>query len=117
MIAVVLIAGGLGAVARYVVTRAVPTPWGVLAVNAIGSLLAGALLGFADAADLEPVVLQVLFSGFLGGLTTFSTFAVESVELLRDGRLRDAVLSVVANLVLGAGLALGAHTLIVALVG
>lgn len=113
-VAALLVAGGLGAVARHLVTRALPTPWGVLAVNAVGSLLTGVLLGLADAAGLDPVVLQVLLSGFLGGLTTFSTFAVETIELLRDGRLRIALLSTTANLALGTGLALAAYAVVVA---
>ncbi len=112
-----LVAGGLGAVLRFLVTRSVRTPWGVLAVNAVGSAFAGALLGAADAAALDPDTIRVLLGGFAGGLTTFSTFTVETVELLRDGRARTALVSIAANLTLGCGLAIAAFAITAGLLG
>ncbi|WP_207454992.1 fluoride efflux transporter FluC [Herbiconiux sp. SYSU D00978] len=101
MIALVtVVAAALGAVLRQLVTVALPAPWGVLAVNAVGSALAGAVVAIAPA-DLR----LVLVTGLAGGLTTFSTFSLETVELALEGRWRVAVASVAANLVLGIGLA------------
>lgn len=117
IIVAVLIAGGLGAVLRFLVTRSVRTPWGVLVVNAVGSALAGALLGAADAASLGHDVTRVLLGGFAGGLTTFSTFTVETVERLRDGRGRTALVSIAANLALGCGLAVAAFAITATLAG
>ena len=107
-----LVAGALGALARYGVTRAVAAgrgprviPWAVLIVNVIGSVLAGAL--FSVAGDLQYVVL----GGFAGGLTTFSTWTVETVQQVLAGRIGSAVLSVAANLVLGIAAAVAGYQL------
>jgi len=72
----------------------------VLVVNVVGSAIGGVLLA-TTSGDLR----LVLLTGFCGGLTTFSTFSVETVQLVLDGKSRVAVLSVVANLVLGIGAA------------
>ena len=100
MIALVLIAGALGAVIRFLVVRLVPVPWAVLAVNVAGSLAGGVLIG-ATSGDLQ----VILLTGFCGGLTTFSTFTVETVQLVLEGQTRKAVLSVGLNVVLGVGAA------------
>lgn len=75
-------------------------PIGTLAVNAIGGLLAGmAFVAFARYPN-EPLRL-LLVTGFLGGLTTFSTFSAESLSLLEKGRFDLAALHTTAH-VLGA---------------
>jgi CrcB protein len=92
----VVVAGALGAVIRYLIGRVGATtswPWPVLLVNVVGSLLAG----IAIHTDLALVVV----TGFAGGLTTFSTFSVETVQLAGDGRWRAAVANVATNLALG----------------
>lgn len=100
-----LVAGGLGAVLRHLVTRRMRVPWGVLAVNAVASLFAGAVLGAADAAAVDPELVHLLVAGFAGGLSTFSTLAVESVQLVQERRTWIALASTAANLVLGTGAA------------
>jgi CrcB protein len=94
-------AGALGALARYGVSTWCagrgPLPWAVLVVNVIGSGAAGVTLGL----PLDPVVQLVVVSGFCGGLTTFSTLSVETVQLALDGHRRAAALSVTLNMVLG----------------
>ena len=113
-----LAAGALGAVARYLVSVlavrraaargvAAPFPWAVLIVNAVGSAVGGAVLGLAQAGALTADVRLILLSGFCGGLTTFSTFGVETVQLVIDGRVRVAVVSVASNVVVGVAAALG----------
>ena len=92
-------AGILGAVLRYLVTTFTPR-WGVLVVNVVGSFLGGIAL-----AALSGDARLILLTGFCGGLTTFSTFSVETIQAVLDGRVRRAVLSVTANLVLGVGAA------------
>lgn len=107
MIAVAVLAGALGAAARWGVAlafaRADRFPWAVLLVNAVGSGLAGAVLGLAERAALGEDLRLVLLSGVCGGLTTFSTFSVETVQLVQERKAAAAVLSVAANLVLGVG--------------
>ncbi|MET1042773.1 MAG: CrcB family protein [Microbacteriaceae bacterium] len=112
----VAVAGGLGATLRYLATLVLPLPWGVLAVNTVGSAVAGVALALADAAAISGDIRLVLVTGFAGGLTTFSTFSVETIELARDGRWRTATLNVVASLAAGIGLALGGYALTAALI-
>jgi len=100
VIALVLAAGALGAVIRFLVARLLPAPWAVLAVNALGSLVGGVLIG-ATSGDLQ----LILLTGFCGGLTTFSSFTVETVQLVLAGRTQKALLNVGLNLVLGIGAA------------
>lgn len=114
VVIVVMVAGGLAAVARYLVAllfagRAMLLPWAVLLVNIVGSALGGVVLGFG--AELDPVIQLVLLTGVAGGLTTFSTLSVETVQLALGGRWGAAVLNIAANLVLGIGAAFVGFTL------
>ena len=112
----VLVAGAGGAVLRYALSRALPVrpgrlPGGILIVNVAGSALAGALIGLAERAALDGDLRLILITGFCGGLTTFSTWSVETIELLNGGRWRAAVLNVVLTITLGLGAAAGAYLL------
>lgn len=89
-------AGALGALARYLVGRAgarAAWPWPVLLVNVVGSLVAGVAM--------HTDVAVIVVTGFAGGLTTFSTLSVETVQLVSQGRGRAAAASVVLNVALG----------------
>ncbi|MEM0915185.1 MAG: CrcB family protein [Planctomycetota bacterium] len=83
------IGGAAGAVGRYGISLAVnrlhdhPLPWGTVAVNAIGSLTFGLLWAWFGG-DLKHPMAVLLLGGFLGGFTTFSTFAFESQHLLQN---------------------------------
>ncbi|MCW4385508.1 CrcB family protein [Salinibacterium sp. SYSU T00001] len=109
----VMLAGGLGALLRYGVSLAQGPqprfPWAVLVVNVVGSALGGVVLGLGE--GLEPGIRLVLLTGFAGGLTTYSTFAVETVQLVLDGKAARAAASVAGNLVLGVGTAAVAFVL------
>ena len=62
-------------------------PWGTLAVNVAGSLAFGVLAGLARSRGLlGPVQESILLVGLLGGFTTYSSFAFQTVELLAAGR-------------------------------
>ena len=62
-------------------------PPGTLAANLLGGYLVGLAVGlFALLPDLSPQVRLFVITGFLGGLTTFSTFSAEVVEQLQQGR-------------------------------
>jgi CrcB protein len=90
MIVLVALAGGVGAVLRFVVdslvARAVRTrvPMGALVVNVTGSFLLGLLVATAPAGDAR----AVLGAGLLGGYTTFSAASLEAVDLARAGGRR-----------------------------
>ncbi len=62
-------------------------PWGTLAANLIGGYLVGVCVGvFQQMPDLDPVWRLALVTGFLGALTTFSSFSAEVVSMLQSGR-------------------------------
>lgn len=74
-------------------------PPGTLAANLIGGYLVGvALVFFTQQAHLPPEWRLFVITGFLGGLTTFSTFSGEVMRLLQDGRLAWAVAAMAAHL-------------------
>lgn len=112
----VIVAGAVGAVVRYAMSRAFPVrprrlPGGILLVNVVGSAIAGAVVGLAERTALGEEVRLVLITGFCGGLTTFSTWSVETVELADARRWRAAILNVTLTLVLGIGAAASAYLL------
>lgn len=106
----VFLGGGIGASARYLTTLAAGKllgadfPWGTMIVNLAGCFLIGVALALAEKTDLMQPQLRLFFvTGFLGGLTTFSSYAMESVVAARGG-LAVPLLNIVLNNV--AGLAL-----------
>jgi len=103
-------AGFFGAVSRYLVGgwvyRMLPSsfPFGTLAVNIIGSLLLGAVFQLGtERAVLSPEVRVAIGTGFLGAFTTFSSFSLETVNLLKEGSLLLATLNVGGNVLLCLG--------------
>ncbi|HVX23390.1 MAG TPA: fluoride efflux transporter CrcB [Acidimicrobiales bacterium] len=108
IIVVALAFGGvLGAVSRYALSLALPTettrfPWGTFLINVSGS----AVLGFILVLVIEQfprgrLARPVIGTGFIGAYTTFSTFMVETVELIRDGRPGTAVAYLAASVLAG----------------
>ena len=118
-IALAVALGGLiGAPARNIVDTWVTDrvtgdlPWGTAAVNVSGSLVLGVITGLLLDHHVGPVPRALLATGFCGAYTTFSTFTYESMELLEDGRLAEAVLNMFGSLAVGlaaaaAGVAIG----------
>jgi CrcB protein len=114
----VLGAGAVGAVARWLVTKlfaGARFPVAVLVVNVVGSAVGGALLALSVSAGISADLRLILLTGLCGGLTTFSTFSVETVQLVLAGRTKTAVASVLANLTLGLFFAGLAHALTLAI--
>ena len=75
-------------------------PWGTLAANLSGGYLVGLILAWAHHADLAPFWRLILVTGFLGALTTFSSFSAEVVEMALADRW-GAALSTAALHLLG----------------
>jgi CrcB protein len=110
-ILIVAVGGAVGSVARYKLggfalhhTQAWNFPVSTFAVNVAGCLVIGILAALVEHHDLfSPSVRLLLFTGLLGGFTTFSAFGYESVFLLRRGLLSVAaayvLLSVVGGLI------------------
>jgi fluoride exporter len=113
------LAGAAGALSRYWLGGAVARwtgaafPWGTLAVNALGCLLFGFFWSLAEERMLIGAAARtVILIGFMGAFTTFSSFAFETVELLRDSQYLRALGNVAAQNVSGvillyAGIVLG----------
>jgi fluoride exporter len=97
------LAGGVGAVARFLVDGAVATravsefPLGTFVVNLSGAFALGVVAGAAIGDDAY----RLFATGLLGGYTTFSTWMYESQRLGEDGELRLGVVNLVASLVVG----------------
>jgi len=96
--------GALGALLRYWTSLAVHSklgagfPYGTLTVNVIGSLLMGFLyVWFVDRLAMGPAVRGFLFIGVLGAFTTFSTFSLETLNLIESGQPGKAILNVVIS--------------------
>jgi CrcB protein len=88
----IALAGMLGVLARHAVQQLVPRhgglPWGTFVVNVTGALAIGFLAAFVIHGARPPMwVQEALTVGFLGGFTTFSALAVETVVLLDRGRV------------------------------
>lgn len=97
--------GALGSIARYwvwtvIAPRSEGFPWATMAVNLSGSLALGFLAG-VFAGRVDDTVRFLVFFGLLGGYTTFSTFSVDTVELLRVGEIVPAISNVVISVAVG----------------
>jgi fluoride exporter len=91
VLAVIALGGGFGALARYGLAQLWPTrpggfPWATFVTNVLGCLLIGVLMVLVtETWSAHPLVRPFLGVGFLGGFTTFSTYAVETRDLLTRG--------------------------------
>lgn len=86
-----------GALARFGTSTLLPTrvfPWATLAVNLAGSFAIGLLM---LGGPIEPGTRLLVVVGFLGALTTLSTYSFETVDLWRSGRVALAVANIGAN--------------------
>lgn len=98
-VVLLVVAGGLGAVARFVIDGAVRSrigpgsPLGTVLINVSGSLVLGLVTGLTLSHALPEAVQLVVGTGFLGGYTTFSTASFETVRLVQVQRLRAALLN------------------------
>jgi CrcB protein len=101
-LALVALGGAAGSVLRYLTSvMAIELlgpafPWGTLAVNAIGSLVIGAMAG----ADVEGQARLLFVTGLLGGFTTFSAFSLEATMLWSRAPVL-SVAYVAASVILG----------------
>ena len=113
ILAAVGLAGAVGAVLRFAVDGAVADrigrdfPFGTLAVNLSGAFVLGLLVGLGVHGDAY----RVEGTGFLGGYTTFSTWAFESHRLGEDGRRGLAGVNFGVSLILGVLLTWGGRHL------
>ncbi len=89
-IILIFIGGGLGSTARYYLSDFLQKfaniifPIGTLGVNALGGLIIGIIWAFVEITGVPRSIRFFLITGFLGGFTTFSTYSLETMQLLRD---------------------------------
>jgi fluoride exporter len=88
----VFLGGGLGSVTRFVLGKWISTlhqhyfPWGTLAANVGACLAVGFFIGLADHKQIISPASRIFWVvGFCGGFSTFSTFSVETINLIQQG--------------------------------
>ena len=118
LLLVIALGGALGAPARYGIAQLLPVepgafPWATFWTNVAGALVIGLFVtGVLERLSRDRFVRPFFLVGFLGSFTTFSTLAVETATLVKDGDVAVAVAYTVASIVVGlaaafVGLALG----------
>lgn len=105
----VAVGGAVGSLARYGLAGAInfrAHPWGTVTVNIVGSLILGILIGLwgFHADDSHRIGLAV---GLLGGFTTFSSFAIDTIYLWEQGDFTLAAGTVAATVLVGLAAAVG----------
>lgn len=98
------IGGGLGAILRYLLST-IPIkcvfPFTTLSINFIGAIIIGCVAGYSEKhISMDPLLLLFLKTGLCGGFTTFSTFSLESFQLMQQHRYMIAVLYIFGSIVL-----------------
>jgi len=104
----IAIAGAAGALSRWGISRAGYAlfgsgfAWGTLIANVLGCFLMGFLMYIGLSTDRIPQPLRTALAiGFLGALTTFSTFSYETIKYIEDGLWMSAIANIGANVILG----------------
>ncbi len=106
---IVGLGGFLGAIFRYYLAGAVERwyglngfPWGIFVVNILGCFLIGLIFGYSSLVrSLSEETRLLLVTGFLGSLTTFSTFGQQTLDLLRKGQMGLGLANIGASVVVG----------------
>lgn len=113
----IMTGGGMGAAARYslamLAQRLTPDnfPFGTLAANLLGSFAIGFLWCTFEGSRLTNEWRLFIFTGFLGGFTTFSTFARETTQLFKVGEWKTALAYLIISNALGITLVLAGYLL------
>jgi len=105
----VALGGAVGSVSRYLlgtwaqaISNSIDFPYGTLTVNLIGCFVIGFLSQLAEGRGVfTPESRLLVFFGLLGGFTTFSSFGNDTINLLRDGEVLNALVNVGANVIVG----------------
>ena len=103
----VFLGGGLGSALRYLVSSAMNQyskvlPFGTFTVNILGCLLIGMILGYAQKENtLTSNQILLLATGFCGGFTTFSAFANENLELIKNGEIFNFSVYIIGSILVG----------------
>jgi CrcB protein len=115
----IAVGGALGTLARYLISvAAVPfshtLPWGTILINVSGSFVIGFFGTLTLSQGRHPLPESArlfIMVGFCGGFTTFSSFSLQTLDLMRNGSLMRALINVVASVVLCVGAVAVGHAL------
>lgn len=103
----IFLGGGLGSCLRYLITVYAKVinalfPWGTLIANLLGCFLIGLLMGYFSKWNIAKEEVYLLFIvGFCGGLTTFSSFTLDLINLSKGGEILYPLFYFMANILLG----------------
>lgn len=103
---ILMLGGALGTAARFFINTYTNNlfgnvfPFGTLAINSAGSFLIGLIWGFWESASETSLIRTFAIIGVLGGFTTFSSFSLETLNMLKQSQFKLALLNVFANNVL-----------------
>ncbi len=103
----IAIGGAIGALLRHFVSG-IPNkftsgifPWGTMIVNLFGAFIIGFLWGFSERIIISSNIRSFIFIGVIGAFTTFSTYTLESFNLIRDGEIKLGLANIFVSNVLG----------------
>lgn len=104
----VALGGAAGSVLRFLCSVAISRwtkaafPWSTFCVNVIGCLCIGFFIGYLQKSGVGNTQLKMLLTtGFCGGFTTFSAFALENLQLFQNGQAGTAILYALSSMVIG----------------
>ncbi len=112
LILAVGVGGFFGAISRFLISSYIQKlssslfPFGTLSVNVIGSFLIGFLIVYFENI-INPTQKALLITGFLGALTTFSTFSYETVTMIQNSLYYRALINILLNVLLSIGATIG----------
>ena len=100
----IFIGGGLGSMLRFGISDLLSKneytfPWATLIANFLASLILGYFLAMAIAGQGSDLKRALIMTGFCGGFSTFSTFSVESFQLIQEGQYAYAVANILGSVI------------------
>ena len=101
--------GAAGALLRYALSGLAyrflgeTFPWGTFIVNVVGCFVIGLLWAVVERTPISPALHVFVFTGVLGAFTTFSTYGLETFNLLRDGEIMLGLANFLASNLIGVG--------------
>ncbi len=102
----VILGGGIGSGLRYMLSKSFShilifnIPIIILIINIIGSFIMGIVFQYANQNDLSENLKLFLTSGILGSFTTFSTFSLETYQLMIDNKITEAIIYITASVLI-----------------